>query len=181
MFPAILLEAKPDSLEAFLNLTVDDTTFRLDQEDNQVYFHSGAISTSHGTEMSSAVDLIGIPLRYLVTYAHNASSRNEVLATIISEPSELAQGERELDVLVLTEFGFLFEIQELEFPQGPGVGYSSAFIPQPEASYFNIQNYFSGTFDTIWLQGTFSVVINGGIYGGQTLTGEFFMQFPVLF
>ncbi|GEM_PF-2985743 len=183
-FSAIQLKPKPSGLNAYLNVNIDGASYQLndgtDGYKSALSYQFPADGHYGQSEFGSSIYNDSSTLEFRVGYTHQAKSREELVAILTKESQSISLGYFDDDgVFLIDKNGFLFEIIELEYPLGPGVGYSSHQEEQPVSSHFYINDYFAGEQNnSIWLKGNFDLKLCGG-YSEKDILGEFFLEFPI--
>ncbi len=184
-FPSMELAPKPKNLNAYLTINLEDTILHL-TEDLPGYkaFLNYSFPSESGTGdptfgariVNDLVDTI----TFTLGYSHDFSDHNQLVGELTKESQELAQSFFDGQGTRFQTFGFFIDISEWEYPGGPGYGHASHSIVQPESSFVTVKEYYAGHGDgSIWLMGEFNLFMSRGSYAGKSLTGEFFMEFPL--
>lgn len=183
--PLLELEPLPEGSVAFLNIRSDGQEYNLiNGVDNSIFSSSlvtpadenALFTNQYGSSVTSDTST----LIFRVAYSRSSDNRRELLHEITQTEGKIGFGEFTNFTLIERRTGFNIEVSELESPNGPGQGYSSWRTPQPDASFFTINEYYAGeTVNTIWLKGEFRLTIEKEFGRLDQVRGDFLMEFPV--
>jgi hypothetical protein len=186
VFPEISLLKISDVWSSYMNISFHDSTYHLKDSINNYYTTKTYVTSAHedepypswsGASFRNDSSIIDFSINNIFEWM----SRNELLHAITKSNQELAYNTYENDRLNFKNYGFLVEINEYTVPMGGSKRHASDRCEQHSGSFNKISDYYAGdTERTIWLKGSFQVDIE---YKNsiETLTGDFFMEFPLWF
>lgn len=138
------LPTKPESLNAYLNITIGDTTYyREDGIDGFMLYGNYVVpAENYESEVEIGATIIKdfVDVDLSIRYTHDKQSRNQLVDWLIRDTQDVADGYYNDDgIYQLTSYGFLFGLVENDLVNGGGSGYPSNVITQPLSSYFHIE------------------------------------------
>ncbi|MEL7005252.1 MAG: hypothetical protein AAFN93_21340, partial [Bacteroidota bacterium] len=134
----VQLPPLPDDAMPFLNVNVEGINYELmDGVDDATFYSSIVTVTENSIEVpqyGSSVTSDTSTLVFYLMYTRSSNTRNALVNELTKENGDIAFSKIRDGAVIEQQSGFLFEVLKLEYPQGPGFGFSTAYTDQPEST-----------------------------------------------